>query len=316
MAHDLGDRAPADDPITATLPITAPWYEIEITDPTALDKKGWAYIVRSGVLTSMVATDYVDFDVKAHRVNGQSYTLGFGTDHPGFEYMALYGSGVDILDRTKIRMYGFFGPPWTEKNLPTLSDDLIKDGPVRVIVRGGKGLAYSSMVSWSIYVPNLPPRHRRAVRFSTDFSPVVSGSLHYNGAITQGLSVDGITDTVPSTPLSHWWQLSTEYGTVVQVGDSGSIGGRQTNYYRDNAEPDEDDTGDGQSFGDVGVYVENSNHSFTYRFGLYFLPGAQPNLGSSYEAYFSQPLSARASLQGLPMKIYLPGITSGWAHQD
>lgn len=41
MAGDLGNRAPDTEPLTAMLPISNTWYEIQVMDPTDPDKKGW-----------------------------------------------------------------------------------------------------------------------------------------------------------------------------------------------------------------------------------------------------------------------------------
>ena len=307
MAMDLGDQAPAAEFITRTLPVSDTWYRIEVTDPLSPTKKGWAYLFRSSVLTPTFTSDYVDFDEVEHRINARSYSLGFGTTHPGFEYLTLGDSGVDILDRSKIRMYSAIIlpalPPLTEEYLGPFPDDLIKDGPVRVIVREGKGLAYGSMVLWDIYVSTLIPGYRKAVRLSTDFSHTASGSIHYNAVVTEGVIVDGLTDVVPTLPLSPWWQLSTDEGTILQVGDSTSIGGEQLNYYVDNSTLDPGDTGDKQSYGDIGVYIDHPNLTFTYTFALYSLPGRQPNVGATYDAYFMQPLSVAAFREGLSVTL-------------
>jgi hypothetical protein len=305
MAMDLGDQAPAAVFITSTLPVSDTWYQIEVTDPLSPTKKGWAYLFRSSVLTPTFASDYVDFDEVQHRINGQSYSLGFGTTHPGFEYLALGDGGVNILDRTKIRMYSAipFLPPQTEDTLGPLPDDLIKDGPVRVIVRGGKGLAYGSMVLWNIHIPKLTLGYRKAIRFSTDFSHTASGSSHYNAVVTEGMIVDGLADAVPTTPLSSWWQLSTDNGTIIQVGNTTSIGGEQINYYLDNSTLDPEDTGDKQSYGDIGVHITDPNRIFIYAFALYSLAGTQPNIGATYEAYFMQPLSVATFREGLSVML-------------
>ncbi|MGD2179466.1 MAG: Ig-like domain-containing protein, partial [Anaerolineae bacterium] len=300
MAMDLGDAASREEVLTSTLPISETWYEIAVTDPLSPTKRGWAYLFRSSLLTPTATSDYVDFDAAEHRIRGQGYSLGFGTTHPLFEYLALSGGDVDILDRNKIRLYSQIGllPPQTEEFLGPFPDDLIKDGPVRVIVRGGNGRAYGSMVWWDLSIPQLPPGYRKALRFSTDFSESASGSILYNAVVTDGVTVDGINEAVPTIPLSPWWQLSTESGTLVLVGDSSSIGGDQVNYYLDDLAVDPEDTGDQRSYGDVGVYVEDPNLAFTYTFALYSLPGAQTNVGAVYEDYFEQPLSVGVSREG------------------
>jgi hypothetical protein len=298
MAMDAGNRALPTAVVTSTLPISDAWYEIQVTDPLTSAMNGWVYLFRSNVLAPTATSDYVDFDANLHRINGTNYSLSLGTTHRMFESLTLNG-GPDILDRNKLRAYSAipFLPPLTEDLLGPVPDDLITDGPVRAILRGGKGLAYGSIVQWKIPIPLLVAPYKNAIRFSTDFSAAASGSTLYSRVVSQGVSVDGAQDVVPATPLSPWWQLSTEYGSLLQVGDSSSIGGEQTNYYLDDLALDPGDTGDGRSYGDVGVRVENPLESFTYAFALYSVPITETNVGEMYYERFSHPLSATTSLQ-------------------
>jgi hypothetical protein len=307
MAKDLGDEAGHELPTVGGERVGDAWYEVEVSDPTSATKRGWAYLVHSSVATPTFTSDYVDFDAGEHRISGTEYSLGLATSHRGFDYMALGGSGVDILDRTKIRIYCSIPVlcPVTEDDMQAKPDDLVKDGPVRVILQGGKGLAYGSMVEWR-------PRFNILegdVLFSTDFNAVVSGATYYNAVAPNGVTVDGITDTVATDPLSTWWQLSASNGTVLQVSDTGPIGGQQSNYYRDNSDLDASDTGDQQQYAETGVYVADPDSlSFTYPFAIYFLSGPQSNVGDTYRAYASHPLSVttRPKRPELPVKIYLP----------
>jgi len=308
MAVDMGDQAPADPHSTEGFPIVARWYEIEVTDPISPTHKGWAYLVRSTVLTPTFAADYVSFDSFLHRINGVTYHLGYATPRPWMDYLTLGDGMVDILDRApKSRLcFGIVCLP--ESLSPNLQDDLIKDGPVRLIVRNGRVLAHGAMASWTIPVPDTGGAS--SMRFSVDFSPAASGATYYNAVVPAGVTVDGITDTVAAEPLSLWWQFSTSDGAMIQVADTTSMGGTQYNYYVDNSELDWLDTGDRLHYGDTGVYIADPNQSFTYTFTIYFLPGSQPNLGETYAAYFSRPLSATAQLHRLelPMKVYLPVV--------
>jgi hypothetical protein len=308
MAKDLGDQAPADSPITSSLPISTDWYGIVVTDPTNPIRRGGAYLVSSTVLTQTTDADYVDFDLAAHRINGQAYSLGFATPDAWVEYLRLNGSVVDILDRTpKMRLcYDNSASCFTEEILQPVQDDLIKDGPVRLILRGGRVLAYGAMAVWSIPVPTILLAD--SIRFSTDFSAVASGATFYNSVVPQGVIVDGVPDQVPETPFSSWWQLSTSNGTVIQACDASEMGGTPTNYYEDDSTWDFYDTGDHRRYGDTGVLVEDANSSFTYRFAIYFLDESQPNVGETYASYFAQPVSAMAHFRQLhlPESLYLP----------
>lgn len=326
MAKDLGNQAPSARPISASLPISPGWYELEVTDPISPTQKGWAYLVHSTVLTPTFSADYVNLDTGLRRINGSTYSLGLATTFLGFDHLTLGSSGVEILDRTKFRLNcGLpIGCPKTEE-LPGSRHEFVKDGPVRVIVRALGGrlvtveqalLAYGSMASSTI---SLHIRFfRGSVRFSTDFNENATGAIYYSAVVTGGISVDGVTDTVAATPLSPWWQLSTSDGTLIQVADTTSIGGTQSNYYVDSSEWDGSDTGDRRHYGDTGVSIDDSNRSFTYLFNIYFLPDVQPNIGATYEALFTHPLSTTASLHGdpRPEKSYLPIVVKSASAQQ
>jgi hypothetical protein len=314
MAKDLGDQMASTLLFTGSLSIGHGWYEIEVTNPVSPAQKGWAYLVHSRVLTRTFAGDYVDFEPATHRINAETFSLGFATPNAWADYLTLGAGGVDILDRSKMRLLcqRRLDPrtwlcPITEDEVEQLQDDLIKDGPVRVIVRAGRVLGYGSMATWTI-VLNTPTYLAGDIRFSMDFDPVVSGATYYNAAVPSGVTVDGVPDSVATEPLSPWWQLTTDAGTLVHVSDTDPIGGTASNYYEDDATIDNSDTGDQRRYGDAGIYVENPNLAFDYTFSVYALPGAQPNVGAAYEAFFRHPLSVKATLLGdtRPHKIYLP----------
>lgn len=316
MAMDLGDQAPADEFITSTLSISDTWYMIEVVNPIDPVEKGWAYIVRSTMLTPDFTADYVDYDLGLHRLKGSTYELGLAIPHLYFDYLTLHG-GDDILDRTKTRLCfrGFDDPGGSlcilnEDNLPgdvEIGDDLIKDGVVRVIARGGKGIGYHSKVDWTRPI-SWKQTWGPHMRFSIDFNEEVDGATHYNAVVPGGLPVDGFPDTVPETPVSSWFQLSSVYGTLIQVGDTTSMGGIQYNYYEDESIFKSSDTGDGERWGETGVFVEEPSKNFTYAFTLYILPSGQPNVGATYEAFFEHPLSVGTFLRGKQVKVYLPLI--------
>lgn len=307
MSHDLGDRAMGLIPDTGGKPIDVPWYEVEVTNPLDPSKKAWAYVVRSSTLSQTFTADYVGFDTFLHRITGTTYEVGFATPKPWLDYLSVGGSFVDILDRApKNRLCYGSVCLFNENNAPELQDDLIKDGPVRLIVRAGRVLAYGSMAAWTIKIPST--LNANNIRYSTDFNENAVGATFYNAAVPAGVTVDGNPDIVPETPMSPWWQLSTSTGTVVQVSDTSEMGGTQTNYYVDDSTMDNSDTGDRRHYGDTGVRVDNPSSSFTYRFTLYILPGTQPNVGDTYAAYFANPLVTTVLPQQLSFSdtVYVP----------
>lgn len=309
MAKDLGDQAPPGSPITASLPTGPGWYEIAVSDPLSPSQTGWAYLVQSTELTPTYG-DLVGFDLGFHRIYTDRYIMGLGVTFPGIDFLMLGGSGVEILDRNKVRVYCQvpFVCPRTEDSLPPVPDGLIKDGPVRVILRDGQMLAYEAMVRWaSSYT--VPKTFRGDVELSTDFNSVVSGTTYYNAVVTAGLTVDGKPDLVPAEPLSSWWQLSTPNGTVIQVADTAAIGGSKSNYYLDDSTYDASDTGDRVHYGDTGIRISGPTWPVSYTVNIYFPGGTLPSVGSTYEAYSTHPLVAVATVHGQPFignRYYLP----------
>jgi hypothetical protein len=164
------------------------------------------------------------------------------------------------------------------------------------------------MLQWNSRMNALPGD----VLFSTDFNAAADGATLYSAVAPDGVTVDGITDTVPAEPLSSWWQLSTGSGTMVHVADTEHIGGQQSNYIVDNSELDPADTGDQRHYGETGIYIADpSTTSFSHTFSVYFLPGSQSNVGELHHTYASRPLSVTARLHAseLSARVHLPLIS-------
>ena len=90
------------------------------------------------------------------------YKLGQMTDHPAFDRLELNGSGVDILDRTKIHVSFSFLGLQTEDDHATTPPVLTRAGHVRVVLNGGGILAYRAFYSNTIDV-DLTPCFRSTV---------------------------------------------------------------------------------------------------------------------------------------------------------
>jgi hypothetical protein len=340
MAADLGDK-PANMTELYALPISATWYEIEVTNPLSATQKGWAYLVRSDTLVH-ISKDYVDYDSTTKRIttNPDHYKLGLATLYAGLDYLTLHGNSTDILDRTKIRAMfdaGLLGTvTLTEEALQNPEIDLVKDGPVRAILQqavtvgpGGPipdaslsttNLAYNSLLQASASISFTLPSFVDliSVRTSVDLSSAASGATFYNANTAGGVPIDGSPDMVTATPLSNWAQISHTTGRLIQVSDPTPAGGTHKNYYCDDnsAGITECDgtprTGANGSYGDAGILTEgNVNPSFTIESWLFVLPpadGGQDNVGATYKNYFSHHLSPAAYLQGVRSTLFLPII--------
>jgi hypothetical protein len=341
MAKDLGDQPIDTAVLTGTLPIAPAWYEIEVIDPLSPGKKGWAYLVRRDTLTS-ISTDYVDYDHATKRIvtDPDRYELGIATSHVGLNYLALNGSGVNILDRTKVGT--IFDVPLlgqvslTENDLDNPEIIEIKDGPVRAIIQqrvtadsGGPiaeaslstvDVAYASLlqlrgdISFTL-TSSIELLH---ARISVDFNSAASGATFYNANIPGGVIINGSPDSVSATPLSSWAQVSHAAGRLVQVFDASDAGGTQKNYFCDDNTPGTTECdgtpnrGDNVTYGDAGVWIEGSvNPAFTFKSSLFILSpadGGQDNVGATHAEYYSQPLQAKAYLQANRRALFLPII--------
>jgi hypothetical protein len=333
MARDAGDR-PTD---TSALDSFATWYEIEVSDSLDTSKKGWSYLARRSPVG--VSGDYVQYTAGNRRISTSQYELGIAGLFPGFDYLAFAGSGMDILDRTKIRVtVDVLGVPITlnERDLDNPNTVLVKDGPVRVILRqdalatpGGPiseaslsttNLAYDSLVqataSASVTLPGF--LDLTYVRTSVDLNRNANGATFYNTNIPGGVVIDGSADSIAESPLSNWAQVSHTTGRLIQVVDPTSVGGMLKNYYCDDqtAVVSECDgtptTGENGSYGDAGIAIEGDiNRTFTLETWLFFLAPPsddQDNVGTTYKNYFFNPLRAEAYLKGKRLPVFMPLI--------
>jgi pimeloyl-ACP methyl ester carboxylesterase len=314
MASDLGER-PSSEELAATLPISPTWYRIEVTNPLSPTQRGWAYVVHSSSLTRTFTRTYAAFDSASSQITTTRYAIGLEENHPYFDHLSLNQSGVNVLDRTKIRIHTLVGALTEEAPLLEQSSvHLIKDGPVRVIARQGSVIGYQSMVQTSLTYTLPTWLSVSAIRVSTDFNENALSSTFYNAGTPAGVSVDGIPDSVPAEPLSPWWQLSGATGTVVQVSDTSQTGGNPTNYYRDEADrPEPNPTGDGKSYGDSGIRVDSPAPTVSYLNLLYVLPSEQPGaVGAQLALHAVHPLHVVAvAPTTLHHQVYLPLLMRG-----
>lgn len=324
MADDLGNQINPVTPISVTLPISPTWYEIEVTDPTT-GNQGWAYVVRSNSLSYSLSTDYVDYLTGTNIISGTSYSTRLATTYPGLNNLTLNG-GPDILDRTKLRAtVNVIGTQTlTEEDLNDVVITLIKDGPVRVIVRQNANeafpiydaslnsiyLAYGSLLQATNDTQfTISSNSIDSIRTSIDLNSTASGNTtFYNAHLAGGVPVDGSPDSVPST-LSTWGQFSHTSGRAIQITNPSPIGGTAANFYRDNSTPEaSNETGEAGSYGESGfLFSGDVANQATIENWLFVLPPGG-NIGSTYQTYFEQRLEIAAEASpsvNLP-KIFLP----------
>jgi hypothetical protein len=332
MAMDLGEAADLGAWIADADSQNYPRYEVQVTDPLNAGQQGWAYVYRSTTLVPGPSDDYVDWNAGENQIVAATYRLAFSpTVHASVDALELNGSGVDALDRTKIRLNATCHLPFplppiglmlTEEGLAGLSGFApTVDGPVRVgsgDTEGGWWFYHSLYRTDAVLsVDDLAPPDAceqvdiNWLRLSNDWlDPAVSGmapATYYDSNTPDGVPIDGQPDVVPSTPHTTWLQVSGGQGSTVQVADITLGGGSLSNYYKDNLTVDSGDTGeDQQSFGDAGFRVDALVGQATVALLTFILGPGQPNVGATYQDYYGHPLQVAVMAQGAVHRVYLP----------
>ena len=318
MGADTGDQAPPTIWIGDEESRQNARYEVKVTDPTDTSKVGWVYVYRSTTLTNQITKDYVDVDATQQSFSADRYELGWLRGKLGVERLEMNGSGVDVLDRTKIRLQMQGMALQTEDKL-NLDGPMTayRDGRVRAIAGWREGMAFAQTIAYGSMFQDVVsldfsrvPRPVLWMRMSADLDPAAIGSTYYDANTVAGVTVDGVPDAITTSPASPWMQVSGSTGTVLQVIELDKLMGTKSTYYKDDATIDNSDTGDKKSYSDTGVYVENPTGKVILSLWYYVLPANQPIVGATYHSYALGPLSAQATSQsyGAGFTIYLPVI--------
>jgi hypothetical protein len=300
---------------------------VTLTDPIDA-AQAWVYIFRSSALTRTFTADYVSYEMITDRIVGPGlYALGFD-DTFGFpDHLALGSEGPDLLDRAKLRITGtLLGLPFSinEENV-TLDNVHALDGPVRVTrvstvtltVLGSSVSGVTPLFAYrSLVVQTLPmiipgtPAQTAYMRASADWTEQASGLVFYDANNPAGVTIDGLPDTITTTPPTRWTQVTAVTATVVNVSAiPAGLGGVSSTYYRDDSAVDPSDTGDQRSYGDAGLQVENPTPGvYTRRGQIYVLTGTTGSVGSTYETYYDHPI--QVSVESIPPMghAYLPFV--------
>jgi len=325
MASDSGDQAPAWSWISNADSQQYPRYEIMVFDPINPSKKGWVYVYRSSTDIDTVTTDYVDYDEAQWLFTARRYILGIIPYRITAERLEMNGSGKDILDRSKIRIY-ILKPSYyllTEDQISLADDPIIRDGRVRALAILSEGSNEISLIGYRstyefLFDLDFSPwiDSIEWMRLSADLSPDAIGSIYYDANTSDGVIVDGQGDPVATSPPTDWWQVSGDSGTIIQIADLAQLGGTAcTNYYKDDKTIDPNDTGDKCSYSDCGAYVEHPNPHLVIHLWYHVLPANQPNVGATYWNYIQHPLQSVANEQqcnSTAGAIYLPIIVRSY----
>ena len=313
---------------------------ITVTDPLDPEAIGWVYLYRSAELPR-AAGNYVAWDNEAQMATAVSYTLAFTPDQfLGLSSLTLNNQPQDVLDRQKLRVVAgvyFLGFP---VDTITLNEEEILDlleepitltlpitGPGRAI--GGAGIQQAAFYGRQAQIqtaipvseqpaPGLPGGTIRiqSARLSLDMAdPTVSGlapAVYYDSNLANGIPVDGVPDSLPTQPLAAWQQIDGDYGGFVSLLNVSVASGQTATFYRDNAQFDPNDTGDGRAYGDHGFTVTNPDGLLEVDVQLYFLGGQQGRQGEQIAAQAANPLQISVSLQPAPTPP--PPVTTHWLY--
>lgn len=319
MASDLGEQVAPSNWLDDADSRNYSRYEVQVTNPLNIAEQGWVYVYRSSTLAPTFSP-YVTWESATNLTRASTYLLVYApTSHLGIDGLYLNGSANDVIDRSKFRLAGacYADEVWESFSITEDSEEL-KDsyeppdikGPVRV---GGGNLdqqswAYASMFEdRAEFDPNddvdqqCDEMRFEIFRISLDWrnpsTSAMAPMTYYDSNRLGGVSVDGAFDSVAVTPLALWRQFSGALGTVVQVADVTGGGFLVTNYYRDDAGSDPQDTGDKQSFGDAGFQMVNPTHTAQMLMANYVLPANLGAVGATYRDYYSNPVQTAATTQ-------------------
>jgi hypothetical protein len=327
MANECGDRIEGSEWVEGA---RDDWrYEIEVTDgrPGHGDRKAWAYIYVSSVLTPkdhdyVEANNYWDFKVTSSRYI-QNFLDWFPNVLEDVFILPPAGDSTDMIDRQKTRtciIKGF--PPTDEEDLqPSFSADKMKDGNVRLLTTFPAKLDQVKVTEVSTFfyeaytevlttiITKLFPLNVEYIRYSVDFDSTLTGMTHYNNG-GEGLLIDAIDGIDPDPPFpilpQHSW-IEVNHptaGSFIQIQDFTEAPLESINkelFYKDGGEdPSEVDTGDGVCWGEAGVLMHHvpKGLEFTVRTWTFFLPAMEgTSVGAEYASYYYYPLEIAVSPQ-------------------
>jgi hypothetical protein len=86
-----------------------------------------------------------------------------------------------------------------------------------------------------------------------DFSPNAAGATYRAENVPDGVPIDGQPDSFLQLVFPMWREVIFEEGRVVLLAQNRPTPVLVRTYYKDDAAPDEADTGDKMSYGDNGV---------------------------------------------------------------
>ena len=276
----------------------------------------------------------------ADTVSSPAYRIGH--NHDGWlTHLSFGDESPDLVDRLKLRLQGNSGFPGIgsytiTENLLKAQDDPLTAHPgdlrtfrdVRTDIKlpfwpatvtGDYQIQYWPY-SFNLGVLDAPINESifalaglKQLRQSLDFSAEAAGMTFYSAQNPQGLSIDGNPDSPDRTFSGYnppfWMMASGEAGSVILILDAPQVSNAIYElYYYDNLNggtlDNSEETGDGQSFGDMGLwlYTDQSGlrtNRLSMALALYMVPEANQNsaLAERIVTWHQTPVLVQASVQ-------------------
>jgi hypothetical protein len=206
--------------------------EVRITDPLDTDWEAYVYLFWSPTGPENALVPAVTWDPGAHVLTSAAYSLGFADSSVdgfnGIKSLRLFTGAPDILDRLKIRLdVTFIGMQtmYTEESdvVDLAPPEAVTAGPVRVVLdSAGTMAAYGRRVRLGSGLGDFDPSFPglltvNSAMVALDFLPS-AGAGTYRDANTQGgVPIDGVADTVASSPWSPWRSVEFVDGRLVML---------------------------------------------------------------------------------------------------
>ncbi|HPG40444.1 MAG TPA: T9SS type A sorting domain-containing protein [bacterium] len=345
MPEDLGDRAPQSAWVDVTGSDKVDRIEVQITDPLDTGKTGWLYLFKN-VNNPPIIPGYFTYGKPATTTSADtlitnSYRLVHnGVGMPEKLSFSPAFSG-DFIDRLKFRFSGkpALGSAYniTENGLYAQTSPLSTfPGSVRyfrdvrdrikipITLVGDKdfnpNLQYfpysvSGQVSLDITGGYISLAGVKLIRLSVDLAPDAAGMNFFSEKNSAGQPINGSPDTPDKTITDpntlNWFMATGPQGTVVMNLKLPAVENATTQlYYRDNSAGGSadgtDDTGDNQSWGDMGIYISTtgdyiSTTKLEVVFTMYFInqnfTANAAEMGDKIRDWQENPCTVSAVLQ-------------------
>jgi len=302
MARDLRDKAPTNRWIEHTDSIR---YELEFIDPID-ESKSYLYLYYSNTTTepSPTTTYFMRYEDAVDRIITETYEIGFNETGQLSDIMIRNeagGSGEDIFDRIKVRLYGLitfifpFPVPINENSI--IADSAYaKVGPVRIIRNLNAHFYYdlgildpfnepfvqtSFFYPWSssFSITGIPIDDLQDyadllyTRLSWDMNRNATGMYFYCESNRNGVLVDGSGKKEGINFKSQnndfdWTMISGSQGTLVNIFYVPALGDSQGIFYYDNNDDSLMTNGDPENF---QSFLVDTGDSVAYGDSGYFL---------------------------------------------